>query len=354
MLVRSRALRLESKGDKTMDRREIVTRAIEFKKPPRLPFWQSIVDDVPSDICDCWEMDRQKSGWFFDPNSWPDRHKVYDDWGCGWIASDVENMGQVKHHPLADWSKLDSYSPPNPRDPFYFERLDDTMKHAEDRYVVVTSHFNLFERLDMLHGFAKTLEDLYLEPEKCEKVLDMVLEWKLEHWDELHRRFGDRVNGLFVTDDWGTQKSTLISRDMFERFFAPRYRKMLQAVHDSGWHLMFHSCGRINDFLPLFIDMGVDVMNIQQPQLYGIKTMGEIAAGKICFLTTADIQKTLPAGNLDEIRSEIAELIANWSTPDGGFIVFNYGMGEAIGVSEEITEAMFREFGRWKDYWEST
>ncbi len=334
-----------------MDRREIVTRAIEFKKPPRLPFWQSIVDDVPSDICDCWEMDRQKSGWFFDPNSWPDRHKAYDDWGCGWIASDVENMGQVKHHPLADWSKLDSYTPPNPRDPFYFERLDDTMKDAEDRYVVVTSHFNLFERLDMLHGFSETLEDLCLEPEKCEKVLDMVLEWKLEHWNELHRRFGDRVNGLFVTDDWGTQESTFISSDMFERFFAPRYRKMLQAVHDKGWHLMFHSCGRINDFLPIFIDMGVDVMNIQQPQLYGIKTMGEIAAGKICFLTTADIQKTLPGGNLDEIRSEIGELIENWSTPDGGFIVFNYGMGEAIGVSEEITEEMFREFDRQKGHW---
>ena len=334
-----------------MDRREIVTRAIEFRKPPRLPFWQSIVDGVPNDICDCWEMDRQKNGWFFDPNCWPDRHKAYDDWGCGWEASDVENMGQVKHHPLADWSKLDSYSPPDPKDPFYFDRLDDTMKDAEDRYVVVTSHFNLFERLDMLHGFSETLVDLYQEPEKCEKTLDMILEWKLEHWGELHRRFGDRVNGLFVTDDWGTQRSTFISRDMFEEFFAPRYRKMVRAVHDNGWHLMFHSCGRVNNFIPLFIDIGVDVMNIQQPQLYGIKTMGELAAGKICFLTTADIQKTLPAGNLDEIRSEITELVENWSTPDGGFIVFNYGMGEAIGVSEEITEEMFREFARQKDYW---
>jgi len=337
-----------------MDRREIVTRAIEFRKPPRLPFWQSIVDEIPNDICDCWEMDRQKNGWFFDPNSWPDRHKVYDDWGCGWEASDiVENMGQVKHFPLDDWSKLDSYSPPNPRDPFYFERLDDTMKDAGDRYVVVTSHFHLFERLHMLHGFEKTLVDLCMEPEKCEKALDMILEWKLEHWDELNRRFGDRINGLFVTDDWGTQLSTFISGDMFECFFAPRYRRMLQAVHDNGWHLMFHSCGRVNDFIPFFIDMGVDVMNTQQPQLYGIKTMGEIAAGKICFLTTADIQKTLPAGNLDDIRSEITELITNWSTPDGGFIVFNYGMGEAIGVSEEITEEMFREFGRQKDHWKN-
>jgi len=336
-----------------MDRREIVTRAIEFKSPPRLPFWQSIVDDVPNDICDCWEMDRQKNGWFFDPNSWPNRHKVFDDWGCGWEGSDVENMGQVKYHPLADWAKFDSYLPPNPRDPFYFERLEDTINDAGDRYVVVTSHFNLFERLDMLHGFGKTLEDLHLEPEKCEKVLDMILEWKLEHWDELHKRFGDRVNGLFVTDDWGTQQSTLISVDMFRNFFAPRYRKMLDAVHGNGWHLMFHSCGKINDFLPQFIELGVDVMNIQQPQLYGIQTVGKMAAGKICFLTTSDIQKTLPSGDLDQMRSEIGQLVEHWSKPQGGFIVFNYGMGEAIGVPEDITEEMFREFGRQKDHWAS-
>ena len=38
---------------------------------------------------------------------------------------------------------------------------------------------------------------------------------------------------------------------------------------------------------------------------------------------------------------------------DTGFIVFNYGMGEAIGVTEDITEEMFREFGRQKDYWAS-
>ncbi len=41
-----------------MERCEIVKRAIEFRKPPRLPFWQSFIDDIPNDICDVWEMDR--------------------------------------------------------------------------------------------------------------------------------------------------------------------------------------------------------------------------------------------------------------------------------------------------------
>ncbi len=87
-----------------MDRREIVARAIEFRTPPRLPFFQHEVADVPDDVCDCWEMDRAKAGWFFD-------HAAPDDWGCGWAVTDQKNMGQVVDHPLLDWYKLDAYRP---------------------------------------------------------------------------------------------------------------------------------------------------------------------------------------------------------------------------------------------------
>ena len=41
-----------------MKSREIVRRAIEFQKPPRLPFCQSVVGWAPSDVLEVWEMDR--------------------------------------------------------------------------------------------------------------------------------------------------------------------------------------------------------------------------------------------------------------------------------------------------------
>ncbi len=327
-----------------MKSREIVRRAIEFQKPPRLPFFQHEVGDVPDDVCDCWEMDRAKRGWFFD-------NAAEDDWGCGWAITEKKNMGQVVHHPLEDWGKLSTYRPPDPRDPFYFERIEDIISEARDRYVVVTSHFNLIERLHMLHGFTRTLEDFYLEPKNIEKVLDMILEFKMENFDELHHRFGDRVDGLFLTDDWGTQGGTFISGQMFEHFFLERYRRMVQTVHDYGWHFILHSCGKVNDFVPYFMDAGVDVLNMQQPRAYGIRELGERFAGKVCFLTTADIQTTLPSGDPEKIRAEVRELVENWSTPDGGFIVFNYGDPEALAVKPEMTEVMFRAFVEMMNHW---
>ncbi len=327
-----------------MQRREIVRRAIEFGQPPRLPFWQDVLADVPNDVCDCWEMDRAKRGWFFD-------HAAEDDWGCGWAVTEKRNMGQVVHHPLADWGKLDAYRPPDPRDPFYFERIAQTLSAAADRYAVVTCHFNLIERLHMLHGFSQTLADLHLEPAKIEKLLDMILEFKLELFDELNRRFGRRIDGLFCTDDWGTQTGTFISGRMLEDFFLERYRLLVRRVHDCGWHFMLHSCGRINDFVPYFIDLGVDVLNMQQPRACGLEELGRQFAGKVCFLTTADIQTTMPSGDPARIRSEVRQLVRSWSTPKGGLIVFNYGYPETIGTTHEATEVMFREFAAMADRW---
>jgi len=326
--------------------REIVRRAIEFEKPPRLPFFQHEVEDVPDDVCDCWEMDRAKRGWFFD-------HAAEDDWSCGWAVTEQKNMGQVVHHPLEDWGKLATYRPPDPREPFYYERLEEGLVEAGDRYVVITSHFNLIERLHMLRGFVHTLEDFYLEPEKIEKTLDMILEFKLTQFDELHRRLGDRVDGLFLTDDWGTQEGTFISPELFEHFFLERYRRLLEAVHGHGWHFILHSCGKVNEFVPYFVDLGVDVLNMQQPQVYGIAEIGQQFAGKVCFLTTADIQMTLPAGDPERIRAEVRELVEHWSTPDGGFIVFNYGDPESLAVKPEMTEVMFRAFAEWMYHWQN-
>jgi uroporphyrinogen decarboxylase len=327
-----------------MNSREIVRRAVELRHPPRLPFWQHEVDFAPDDVCDIWEMDRAAAGWFFDCGG-------VDDWRCGWAQTAVKNMGQVVDHPLADWAALARFRPPDPENPFYFDRIAPELDKAGDRYVAVTSHFNLIERLHMLRGFAATMEDFYAAPEHVQRVLDMILEFKLGLFAELHRRFGSRIDGLFLTDDWGTQRGTFVGPAVFERFFAPRYRRLFDAVHAHGWHIILHSCGRINRLVPRLIELGVDVFNMQQPQAYGLVEFGREFRGKTCFLTTADIQATLPRGDAEEVRREVRQLVQHWSTPAGGLVVFNYGDPESLAVRPEMNRVMFDEFARLADYW---
>ena len=330
-----------------MTSREIVKRAIHFQSPPRLPFFQHEVDFVPDDVCDCWEMDRAKKGWFFDAVE----GTTEDDWGCRWLHSDTRNMGQVVFHPLADWAKLASFRPPDPRDPFYFERLPELLDTAGERYVIVTSHFTLIERLHMLHGFSETLVDFYERPREIERLLDIILGFKIEQLDELARRHGDRVDGIFLTDDWGSQQNAFVGVEMFRQFFLDRYARLFSSIHAHGWDVILHSCGRVNSLVPSFIEAGVDVLNMQQPQLYGLEEFGKTFAGRVAFLTTTDIQKTLPAMDPDLVREEARKLVRYWSTEKGGLIVFNYGHGEAIGVSPETTDVMFKAFSELMHYW---
>ena len=119
---------------------------------------------------------------------------------------------------------------------------------------------------------------------------------------------------------------------------------LFKAVHDNGWHVIFHSCGKINQFVPYFIEAGADVLNMLQPQLYGLKEFGNNFAGKVCFLGSVDIQMTLPQGNPDAIRAEAKELIKYWSTPKGGFIPFSFGASESLGTTDEALEIMLKSF----------
>lgn len=330
-----------------MQPREIVRRAIEFDKPPRLPFWQRELPDVPDDVWETREMDRAEAGWFFD-------NPVMDDWGCRWARTEHENMGQVVGHPLDDWSAFRHYRPPDPKNPFYFERLGPKLEGAGERYVVVSCHFNLIERLYMLRSFPAMMEDFYLAPNHNERALDMILEFKLALLEELHRRVGDRVDGIFLTDDWGTQRGTFVGLDIFEQFFTERYAALFNAIRGHGWHVMLHSCGRINDFVPRLIELGVDVLNMQQPRAYDLVEFGRRFRGEVCFLATVDIQTTLPRGVEEEVREEARLLVEHWSTPDGGFIAFNYGDAKALGVPPEMKTVMFDEFVKLKDYWQQS
>jgi hypothetical protein len=322
-----------------MESREIVHRAIEFGTPPRLPFWQHTLPSAPDDVCDIWEMDRAQAGWFFDKPG-------MDDWGCGWHRTEQANIGQVTEFPLADWNALDRYQPPDPLNPFYYERLGSCLDASRGRYVVITAHSMLFSRYHKLRGFANTMEDVYLEPERMHRLLDMILDFKLRQCEELHRRFGDRIDGLFMTDDWGTQQGTFISDKLMGEYFLPRYKVLFDAVHRCGWHVILHSCGRINRFVPLFIQAGADALNMQQTRNYGLVEFGQQWRGKVCFFATADIQSTLPAGNEDEIREEVRLLVRHWGVPAGGLVAFDYGAWDAIGVKPEAPCFMLDEFAR--------
>ena len=314
---------------------EIIRRAIEFDSPPRIGIRFDEVGVNDTYIVTCG------FGRDYEPAS-PDE----DEWGCTKEKTDLPNMGQVKRHPIATAEDLRNHRFPDAGDEARYETLEMVLPFAGDRYVLGYIGNGPFEQLHFLHGFTESLADLYLNPSLIEDILDIILDFQVNLIKNYCSRFPGKIHGITTTDDWGTQQAIFISVPMWQKFFQPRYKKLIDTAHDSGMHFWLHSCGRVNDLIPEFIKLGLDVINLQQPRALGIEQIGKHFRGKICFETLVDIQSTLPRGTHEEIEQEAELLLKHWSTPQGGFILSDYDESEAIEASYEQKKAMFEAFQR--------
>lgn len=267
------------------------------------------------------------------------------------MRSAAKNMGQVKGHPLADWGALERYRWPDPDDEACYRGMEERFAGSDGKYVATGIFMLLFERMHTLHGFENTLADLYLERERIEMLADRIVEFDLGIIRNISQRFPGRIHGLSFTDDWGTQQNLFIRPQMWDGFFKSRYKRVFDAAHEVGWHVWMHTCGKVNAIVENLIEIGLDVINLQQPRALGIEEIGRQFSGRICFESLCDIQHTLPFKGEKQIRDEARLLLEEWSTSEGGFILSDYGDGQAIGVEFEKKQIMlgaFLELDRWR------
>lgn len=144
----------------------------------------------------------------------------------------------------------------------------------------------------------------------------------------------------------------MISPKKFREIFKPQYKRIFDKAHECGMDIRFHTDGKINDILEDLIELGVDIINIHQPNLVGIDEISKIAQGRICFEASVDIQTTLPTGDRERIEKEARELIEKWGTREGGFIGVEYGYLDAIGTTKEsmlFELECFEKYGTYKE-----
>lgn len=321
---------------------EVVRRAVEFQTPDRLPTRFNSLG-----ISDVHDVDWNQIG-----TGDHSRLRTLDEWGCAWErSSTTANMGQVKGHPLEDWRSLDHYRWPDPDNPAFYTGMEERFAGSDGKYVMTSIFMLLFERMHSLHGFENTLTDLILERERVEMLADRIVDFDLAIIANISRRFPGMIHGFNFTDDWGTQQALIIRPDLWRDFFKPRYTRLFAAIHAAGWHVWMHSCGKVNAILGDLIEAGVNVVNLQQPRALDISAVGKQFRGRLCFESLCDIQHTLPFKNPGEIAEEASLLLHEWATPQGGFVLSDYGDGRAIGVpleTKKIMLAAFLQADPWK------
>lgn len=330
-----------------MTGKERIYSAMEFTTPDCLPF----ISDSPQDETDLKMVEWNEIVPWKNWTNW--KEPLFDHWGCGWTRTNPYDMGQVTIHPLEDWDDLENYKWPDPNDPKFYEGMEERFIGTEGKFVQTHIFMLIFERMQSLRGFENALTDLYIEPEKAENLIDRLVDFDIAVIRNIAERFPGKIDGLGFSDDWGSETGLMINPELWREFFKPRYKKIFDECKKVGWKVYMHSCGKINDIIGDLIEIGVNALNLQQPTVLGIEEIGEKYAGKVCFSSLCDIQKTLPLKGRKEITEEVKRLLHCWGTPQGGFIFANDDSNnDALAITPDKMNWMkeaFYKFDPWKN-----
>lgn len=279
------------------------------------------------------------------PREWSDgRYNYYDDeWGNTWYCSlGVNRRGEIHVPALTDWALLKDYRMPDMANPSRFEET--RAKFAAD-----TTHY----RLGSLPGFPFAisrylrkmevyLQDLVLEREKIDELHEKVTAL-LEKVIVQYGRIG--ADGVFFCEDWGTQERTLVSPAMWREIYKPLYRRLCDAAHGCGLHVLMHSCGYNWAILDDLAEVGINAFQFDQPNLYGLERLAEkLQSLKVCLWAPTDIQAVLPTGDRELIVGETKKMVRLFGRPQGGFIAKNYGDLPGIGVRPEWDDWAYQTY----------
>lgn len=258
-----------------------------------------------------------------------------DEWGCVWEVKERGVFGEVKKPLLWDWSKLKKFKPP-------FEILKMSMDEV-NRFVANTDAFvigacvaNPFERMQFLRGTENLFLDIGYGVKELYQLRDMVHEFFLKQYEIWAK---SDVHALPFMDDWGSQKSLLISPQMWREIYKPLYKDYCDIAHKNGKFIFIHSDGYIIDIYEDLIEIGVDAIN-SQLFCMDIEEIGRRFKGKITFWGEIDRQNILPFGKVEDVKNAVKRVKKALWDGNGGVISqcewgINNPMENIIAVFEE-------------------
>lgn len=159
--------------------------------------------------------------------------------------------------------------------------------------------FSMFERAWSLRGMENLLMDMIDEPEFVDELLDTIADYNIKIID-IALEYD--IDGVMFGDDWGQQCGLIMGPNYWRRFIKPRVARMYQRAKRKGKFILQHSCGDIYEIFPDLIEIGLDVYQTFQPEIYDIKSIKIQFGSQLTFWGGISTQKLLPYATPDEVR----------------------------------------------------
>ncbi len=297
-----------------MDKRTVTKMALEWETPPYVPW--NINFTIPSteklqvhypgrDLEEVVQNHLVNLG--YDIYFYHDigNDCVQDVFGVVWDRSVDKDIGVVKGQVLLE-PTLKGYIFPDPLAPYVFAEVPARLKAYGDRYRVFGIGFSLYERAWAMRGLQTLLMDFHDNPRFVHNLLNTIADYNIA---QIRESLKYDIDAVMFGDDWGQQRGLQMGYRLWREFIYPVLKRTYSVARDAGKKVFIHSCGDVDELFDDLVDIGLNCFNPFQPEVMDVSTLVPQYRGRLAFYGGMSTQKTLPYGNVDDVRRETRQLL---------------------------------------------
>lgn len=277
-----------------------------------------------------------------------------DIFGTPWTINENGPMPDSRHKPIlediADWKSVLNLPDLDAVDweaCAAFDMQNHDPNKAIEGFTCQGSAGNYFLPIMAMMGFEEGLLALAMDPESVMEFCEYMSDFYIKLVDYIEKYYHPDV--YVLADDFCTARGPMISWNTYETLFRPYYKKLIDHIKEtSGKPIQFHMCGKGEQFVDDFYQLGVRIWQPAQPMndLLGFR---EKYGNSLIFTGTWQGTKgEVPGVSEEVVRESVRECIEQYGK-DGGLIIWD---GDPVGTSEDMMNKIawvadeVRTFGR--------
>ena len=208
-----------------------------------------------------------------------------------------------------DPAEVEEYEWPNP-DYLDFSATIEQLDQVGDFYRAASFWSPFFHMVCDFFGMENYFIKMYTHPEVVHAVTKRIVDFYVEANSRMFEAVGDRSDGMFFGNDFGSQLDLLIGPEAFREFVFPYFKQLTDVGHAYGKQVILHSCGSIYKVIPDLIDLGVEVLHPLQAKAANMDAdhLSKEFNGQVAFMGAVDTQDLLPRATPEEVTEEVKRL----------------------------------------------
>ncbi len=279
--------------------------------------------------------------------------EITDIWSCLWKMDETKDFYYNQYtYPLESCSSIEeglkNYLIPNIQvhADIIINDLNKQKQFISDYGVLADRNCaGLIETSLRIRGYENWFIDTIINPAGVEKLLDVVLDYKIQYWDLMiewliKNNLQKRLSVAAECDDLGTQTSTLLEPDFLRKTVISRFKQLWSHIKNKlpDVKIFMHSCGAIRELIPDLIEAGMDIYNPVQFTANNMKLKElkkDFGKDIVFWGGGVNTQETLKTGKPDEVKDEVKRIM-DIMAPGGGFV-----FATVHNIQEDIPPANF-------------